>query len=135
MKPFSKKELINEALIARKNAKAEFSKFQVGAALLTRSGKVYRGCNIESSSYGLTICAERNAIFNALSDGEEQIVSIAVVADTVNPVSPCGACRQIMVDYAENADVYLSNLAGEIKETTVKELLPYYFNRNDLNEK
>lgn len=135
MKTFSKEELVNEAHLARKNAKAEFSNFAVGAALLTRSRKIYRGCNVESSSYGLTICAERNAIFSALSDGEDHIEFISVVADTEKPVSPCGACRQIMVDYAENATVYLSNLSGEIKEMTVKELLPYYFNRNDLNEK
>ena len=134
MKTFSNEELVLEAKQAREKAQAEFSNFKVGAALLTHSGKIYHGCNVESSSYGLTICAERVAIFNALSDGETSFKSIAIVADTEHACSPCGACRQILIDYAEDADVVLANMKNNRKETTVKALLPDYFNRNDLNK-
>lgn len=125
-------ELIEKARSAREKAQAIFSKFQVGAALRTKSGRIFTGANIESSSYGLTICAERVAIFKALSEGETEISEIAVVAEGEKAVSPCGACRQIMVDYAEEATVYLANLKDDRKETTVKALLPDYFNKEYL---
>lgn len=135
MKTFSQNKLIEEAKIAREKACAEFSNFKVGAVVVTESGNKYLGCNIESSSYGLTICAERVAIFKALSEGEKNISEIVVIADTNGPVSPCGACRQIMVDYASDAKVTLTNMNGDVKNTTVQELLPDSFSRSDLHEK
>ena len=133
MKTFSNDELIEKAITARDKACAEFSNFKVGAVILTDSGKIYNGCNVESSSYGLTICAERVALFNALSNGDKTIKKVVVIADTVSPVSPCGACRQLLADYAIDAEVLLVNMKGETKETTVAELLPYNFSRNDLS--
>jgi cytidine deaminase len=124
--------LLEEAKHARKFSKSEFSGFAVGAAVQTSSGKIFHGTNIESSSYGLTICAERVAIFKAISEGEEDIEYISVIADTEEPVSPCGACRQIMVDYAANAKVVLGNLEDTYKITTTKKLLPHSFSKKDL---
>jgi len=127
--------LINKALMARENAYTPYSKFKVGAALVTKEGKVYIGANVESTSYGLTCCAERNCIFGAYSRGvkKEDIVAIAVVADTKEPCSPCGACRQVMFELLPtNCKVILSNLKFEIKETTTKELLPFGFDGSDL---
>ena len=89
-------ELIEVAKEYRENAYVPYSKFKVGAAVLTKSGKVYGGCNIENASYPVTNCAERTAIFKAVSEGEKELVAIAVVADTEDPCSPCGACRQVM---------------------------------------
>ena len=123
--------LLNDALNVRENAEAKYSKFKVGAAVLLKSGNIYTGCNIESSSYGLTICAERVAIFKALSEEKSQIVEIHVVADTNEPVSPCGACRQIITDYAKNAEIVLHNLSGKFKTFQALELLPYHFKEND----
>ncbi|MFB7141832.1 cytidine deaminase [Gottfriedia sp. NPDC056225] len=130
-----KQELINEAIKARVNAYVPYSKFQVGAALLTKDGQVIRGCNIENASYGLTNCAERTALFKAYSDGITEFTAVAVVADTKRPVPPCGACRQVLFELCgPDTVVYLSNLNGVIQETTVKELLPGAFTSEDLNE-
>ncbi|PEL11364.1 cytidine deaminase [Bacillus sp. AFS017336] len=130
-----KQELINEAIKARVNAYVPYSKFQVGAALLTKDGQVIRGCNIENASYGLTNCAERTALFKAYSDGITEFTAVAVVADTKRPVPPCGACRQVLFELCgPDTEVYLSNLNGVIQETTVKELLPGAFTSEDLNE-
>ncbi|WP_088011014.1 cytidine deaminase [Gottfriedia acidiceleris] len=130
-----KQQLINEAIKARVNAYVPYSKFQVGAALLTKDGQVIRGCNIENASYGLTNCAERTAVFKAYSDGITEFSAIAVVADTEGPVAPCGACRQVLFELCgPDTVVYLSNLNGAIQETTVKELLPGAFTSEDLNE-
>jgi len=124
-------ELIQKAIDAMKNAYAPYSHFHVGATLLTKSGKLYTGVNVENASYGLTNCAERTAIFSAVADGEREFEALVVVADTEKPVSPCGACRQVMAEFGD-FKVILTNLKGEIIETTVKELLPYSFDKKDL---
>ncbi len=125
--------LIQEAIEARKQAYTPYSKFQVGAAVLTASGHVFRGCNIENASYGLTNCAERTAIFKAISEGESKVEAIAIVADTDGPVSPCGACRQVIAEFSDNnTKVYLSNLKGDLLETSIAELLPGFFKSTDM---
>ncbi len=127
-------ELIQKAIEVMKNAYAPYSHFQVGAALLTKSGKIYTGTNVENASYGLTNCAERTAIFSAVADGERDFEVLVVVADTEKPVSPCGACRQVMAEFGD-FKVILTNLKGEVIETTVGELLPYSFDKKDLGER
>ena len=128
-----KNSLIQEAIEARKQAYTPYSKFQVGAAVLTASGHVFRGCNIENASYGLTNCAERTAIFKAISEGEPKVEAIAIVADTDGPVSPCGACRQVIAEFSDNnTKVYLSNLKGDLLETSIAELLPGFFKSTDM---
>ncbi|MBO9129601.1 cytidine deaminase [Bacillus sp. 165] len=128
-------ELIQKAIHAREQAYVPYSKFKVGAALLTKEGKVYEGCNVENASYGLCNCAERTALFKAYSEGDREFDAIAVVADTTRPVPPCGACRQVMVELCKSdTKVYLSNLKGDVQETTVGELLPGAFSPEDLNE-
>ncbi|PTX64871.1 cytidine deaminase [Melghirimyces profundicolus] len=130
-----KDRLIKEAIAARERAYVPYSGFPVGAALLTEDGKVFTGCNVENASYGLTNCAERTALFKAVSEGKKKFVAIAVTADTKGPVSPCGACRQVMVELCTpGTKVYLSNLNGDVKETTVEKLLPGAFHKEDLNE-
>ncbi|MFD3448125.1 cytidine deaminase [Microbacteriaceae bacterium 4G12] len=127
------KMLIKQAIEARKQAYAPYSKFQVGAAVLTKKGNVFLGCNVENASYGLTNCAERTAIFTAVANGEQEIEAIAVVGDTDGPVSPCGACRQVIAEFCDaNAKVILANLKGDVLETSVKELLPWGFSPKDL---
>ncbi|MDK9698715.1 MAG: cytidine deaminase [bacterium] len=126
------RSLLEQAKIARGFAHAKYSHFQVGAALLTASGKIYTGSNVESSSYGLSICAERVALVKALSEGESEFTAIAVIADTKEPVSPCGACRQLLHDYAPQAAVVLGNTAGDFRESTVANLLPDAFDDNAL---
>ena len=128
------KDLIEQSKVARKTAYVPYSKFPVGAALLTEDGKVYQGCNIENSSFGLTNCAERTAIFKAVSEGNKKFKAIAVVADTVGPCSPCGACRQVISEFcAPDMPVYLTNLNGDLQQTTVAELLPGAFTPEDLD--
>ncbi|HEY8530317.1 MAG TPA: cytidine deaminase [Paenibacillaceae bacterium] len=120
--------LLEAAREARKRAYAPYSRFPVGAALLAGDGTVYAGCNIENASYGLCNCAERTALFKAVSEGVREFRALAVVADTEGPVSPCGACRQVMFELCpEDMPVLLANLAGERLETTVGELLPHGF--------
>ncbi|MFV9511031.1 cytidine deaminase [Tepidibacillus sp. LV47] len=129
------KELVQLAKEAREYAYAPYSKFKVGAAVRTKNNKIYKGANIENASYGLTNCAERTAIFKAISEGDLDLEEIAVIADTDRPVSPCGACRQVMAEFfAPNAKLYLANLRGDMIITTVKELLPGAFTQEDLNE-
>lgn len=131
----SVQDLIQQAIEARQKAYVPYSKFSVGAALLTKDGKVYKGCNVENASYGLTNCAERTALFKAVSEGDTEFSAIAVVADTNGPVSPCGACRQVMVELCKpDTKIYLSNLRGDILETSVTELLPGAFSSEDLHE-
>lgn len=126
-------DLIQQALKARTTAYVPYSKFAVGAALLTESGKVYTGCNIENAAYPLCNCAERTAIFKAYSEGDQNYQAIAVVADTDQPVPPCGACRQVMVELCPpHMKVILTNLRGDITETTVQALLPGAFTKEDL---
>ena len=124
------KELINIALKARENAHAPYSNFKVGAAILCSSGKVYTGSNVESSSYGLTICAERVALVKALSEGETGFESIAVVS--APGASPCGACRQLLWDYTKDIPVYLSDLKTNFVERKLSVLLPYPFDNSQL---
>lgn len=127
-------QLISEAKIARDKAYTPYSKFNVGAALLTSDGKVYHGCNIENAAYSMTNCAERTAIFKAVSEGDTEFIAIAVVADTKRPVPPCGACRQVIAELCpKDMKVILTNLNGDIQELTVKELLPGAFSPEDLN--
>ncbi|MEH7384073.1 cytidine deaminase [Bacillus sp. JJ1521] len=129
-------ELINEAKKARELAYVPYSSFKVGAALLTKDGKVYHGCNIENAGYSATNCAERTALFKAVSEGDKEFVSMAVVADTDRPVPPCGVCRQVISELCQpDMKVYLSNLKGDVQETTINELLPGAFTPEDLNGK
>jgi cytidine deaminase len=124
-----KKALIKAALEARKRAVAPYSRFKVGAALLTRKGEVITGANVESASYGLTCCAERVALFKALTDGQKDFVAVAVVAPAKGTAMPCGACRQLLAEYAPKAKVWTadSRAPRKIKEFTVGELLPAAF--------
>ena len=128
-------ELIEKAKQARELSYSPYSKFKVGAALLTKTGEVFLGSNVENSSYPLTMCAERNALYNAYMHGfkKEDFVALALCADTEEPCSPCGACRQVMSEiFPANAPVYMTNLKGDVKETTVSELLPFAFSEKDL---
>ncbi|GIQ62209.1 cytidine deaminase [Paenibacillus cisolokensis] len=127
-----KERLIQEAIEARKRAYAPYSGFQVGAAVMA-DGKVYRGCNVENASYGLTNCAERTAVFKAVSEGARRIEAVAVVADTEGPVSPCGACRQVLAEFCDSETVvYLANIRGEAEEWTIGRLLPGAFRAADM---
>jgi cytidine deaminase len=134
-RPLNIDQLILEAKQARELAYVPYSKFKVGAALLTKDGKVYRGCNIENAAYSMTNCAERTAIFKAISEDDKEFVAIAVVADTNRPISPCGACRQVIAELCpKDMKVILTNLDGDIQELTVSELLPGAFSAEDLND-
>ena len=126
------KELMKIARKARQNAYAPYSHFAVGAALLAESGRVYTGCNIENASYGLTCCAERNAIFAAIGAGERRFKMLAVAADSPEPVAPCGACRQVIAEFGIPL-VVMGNLKGETKTMTAEELLPYGFGQESMN--
>lgn len=126
----NKKELMKHAIKASKLAYSPYSKFKVGAAILTKNNKVYLGANIENVAYSTTLCAERVAISHAYMLGvkKKDIIAIAVVADLPDVVTPCGECRQVMSEmFNANTKVYLGNLKGKIKETTVGELLPHGF--------
>ncbi len=130
----NEKELIEEAKKARDMAYAPYSTFQVGAALLTTDGKVYRGCNIENAAYSMCNCAERTALFKAFSEGERGFEMLAVIADTDRPVAPCGACRQVISELCpRDMKVVLTNLKGDVQQLTVEELLPGAFSKEDLD--
>lgn len=130
----SNNQLIETATAARLQSVAPFSKFLVGAALRTKAGKVYTGCNVESASYGLTVCAERVAIWKALSEGEREFTDLVVVADTESLTPPCGTCRQIIWEFAKHATIVLANLRGQREEVTIKDLLPRAFDARFLKE-
>ena len=117
-------ELLAEALNVRATAYAPYSQFPVGAALETRSGRVFTGCNVENLSFGLTICAERNAVFAAVAAGEREFTRIVIVADSREPVTPCGACRQVLAEFSLEMEVRSVNLEGEEYVTRLDELLP-----------
>jgi len=119
--------LIREAFDSRRNAYAPYSRFPVGAALLAESGKMYTGCNVENASYGLTICAERSAVFKAVSEGEKYFTAIAIVADSEKPIVPCGACLQVLVEFQSDMMVIVSNARFDKKLMHLKELLPEIF--------
>jgi cytidine deaminase len=129
----SLQELIQTAKSARLRSIAPFSNFLVGAALRTEDGKVYTGSNVESASYGLTVCAERVAIWKALSEGERQFTELAIVADTGALTPPCGTCRQIIWEFAKNATIVLGNLHGETQVVSIRELLPRAFDARFLS--
>ena len=125
----NKSELIRAAAQARERAVAPYSNFKVGAALLTKSGEIIGGANVESASYSLTCCAERVALFSALTSGKKNFVAVAVVARAPGGPMPCGACRQLLAEYAPNAKVFVadSRKLAAIREFTVKKLLPAAF--------
>jgi cytidine deaminase len=125
-------QLIQEALKIKTAAHAPFSNFKVGAALVTADNRIYRGCNIETSSYGLTICAERVAIFKAVSEGEKEFKSIFIASDSEKFTTPCGACRQVLWELAGNIDVFMINRFGEYQKSSMKELLPFGFDKSFL---
>jgi cytidine deaminase len=129
MGKIDKKQLVRVAARARERAVAPYSKFKVGAALLTNGGEIISGANVESASYGLTCCAERVALFNALTGGKNNFVAVAVVARAPGGPMPCGACRQLLAEYAPEAKVRVadSRAPGKIREFTVRELLPSVF--------
>lgn len=121
-------EYVEKAIEARENAYAPYSKFKVGAVVVDENGNETKGANIENASYGLSNCAERSAIFSAMSKGARKIKVIAVVADTSKPVSPCGACRQVIKEFSdENTIIILGNLKKEYKIMNIEEILPYGF--------
>ena len=130
----SKDQLIEIATAARLRSVAPFSNFLVGAALKTKDGKIFTGCNVESASYGLTVCGERVAIWKALSEGERDFTDLVIVADTEQLTPPCGTCRQIIWEFCKHANITLANLRGQREELTVKELLPRAFDARFLKE-
>jgi cytidine deaminase len=125
-------DLVSEAKQARMNARAPYSGFKVGAALETRAGKIFTGCNVENSSYGLTVCAERVAIWKALSEGEANFRRILILSDSEQPAPPCGACRQIIWEYCGDIEVILANLKGCRTRHRMKRLLPLAFDKSCL---
>lgn len=129
-----KEELIMAAKKARESAYVHYSKFPVGAALLSTSEKIYTGCNIENASYSLTCCAERVAIFQAILNGEKYFKEMAIIADTDRPIPPCGSCRQVMNEFFDpQVIIHMANLKGEMYSVTIDELLPFSFSEIDLN--
>ncbi|HFJ9444276.1 cytidine deaminase [Bacillus tropicus] len=128
-----KKKYIEEANKMLEKAYIPYSKFPVGAALVTKEGKIYTGCNIENASYGLCNCAERTAIFKAVSEGERDFSYLVITGETDGPISPCGACRQVIAEFCDpKMPVLLTNVKGDEKEVTVERLLPGAFSIEDL---
>ncbi|HHV45667.1 MAG TPA: cytidine deaminase [Tissierellia bacterium] len=127
------KELIRRALEAQKMAYVPYSRFRVGAALLTEDNHIYSGCNIEIASYSPTICAERTAIFKAVSEGHRKIKAIAIVGDS-NFTFPCGVCRQVIREFGKDANIIIANSLDDYKVFTLDEILPYSFGPEDLNK-
>ncbi|MFC0014643.1 MULTISPECIES: cytidine deaminase [Allobacillus] len=120
------KEMLDKAYVP-------YSKFPVGAAVVTKNGKVYQGCNIENAAYPVSCCAERVAIFKAVSEGERDFEQLAVIANTDRPVAPCGSCRQVMAEFfSPDTPIHMANRTGDIEETILERLLPYSFNTTDL---
>jgi cytidine deaminase len=120
-------ELVRAAMEVRERAYAPFSNFRVGAAVRTKGGKIYTGCNVESASYGLTMCAERVAIWKAVSEGEREFTHVAVVADTPELTPPCGGCRQIIWEFCGDVPVTFADLHGKVETLSMKDLLPRAF--------
>jgi len=125
-------ELLSAAREALANAHAPYSGLRVGAALLGKSGRTYTGCNIENASYGLTICAERVALFRAVAEGETAFQALAVANDSPQAVYPCGACRQVLSEFADNLEIIICGSEGEPVETSLAQLLPHAFGSSDL---
>jgi cytidine deaminase len=124
--------LIAAAIAARENAHAPFSKFRVGAAVLDAEGRIHTGCNVENATYGLTLCAERVAIFKAISEGARSFTRVAVVADTANLTPPCGACRQILWEFCGDVELVLANLQGKTETLRLGALFPRAFDASFL---
>jgi cytidine deaminase len=124
--------LVEAASLARTNAYSPYSRVKIGAAVLTSGGKVYSGCNVENSSYGLSCCAERTAIFKAVSEGHKDIAALAVVGESEEFTSPCGACRQVMIEFNPEMKVLRRGVDGFSEDTTADELLPSHFNPEGL---
>lgn len=120
-------ELIEAAREVRERAYAPYSKFRVGAAIRTKGGKIYTGCNVESASYGLTVCAERVAIWKAVSEGEKEFTHVAVVADTQELTPPCGVCRQIIWEFCHDIPITFANLNGKSEVVKTSDILPRAF--------
>ncbi len=128
-------ELIELAKKASHFAYIPYSKFPVGAVLVTDNDEIILGCNVENASYGLANCAERTAIFKAISEGKRNFKKLVVIGDTEGPISPCGACRQVISEFCHgDMPVIMANMNGAIKETTVRELLPWAFTPMDLEK-
>lgn len=125
-------ELIARAVQVRENACADYSHYKVGAALLAASGKIYTGCNVENSTYGLTVCAERVALWKALSEGERTFTHLAVVTASDPPASPCGACRQLLWEYCGDIAVILASLAGRRQSLRLADIFPRPFDQRAL---
>lgn len=130
--PAQRRRLVAAARRAAQAAYAPYSKFRVGAAVLTRSGKIHTGCNVENASYGLSNCAERTAVFTAVAGGERKIVAVAVYTPTRKPTLPCGACRQVINEFGPKAVILCACRSGERLETTLDQLLPGAFGRRNL---
>ena len=123
-----KRELVSSAYVARRNSYAPYSNLHVGAAVLMEDGGIFTGANVENASYGLAICAERSAIFNAISHGKRRIKAIAIVTNNDRPMSPCGACRQVVYEFADaNTIVIMVGNSGPCNTKTINELLPFSF--------
>ncbi len=125
--PSLEKELLERAEEVQKNSYSPYSNFRVGAAILTEKGKIYTGTNVENASYGLTICAERVAVFKALSNGDSRFRAIAIVSDSEVPIPPCGACRQVLSEFSANMMVISQSSGGEVKRWFLKEIFPETF--------
>jgi len=130
---FPIEKLINAAVAARERAYAPYSNFRVGAAILTKEGRYYTGCNVENVSYSLTCCAERVALFKAVSNGERDFEAIAITAGTDEYCAPCGACRQALAEFGAKIKVFMVNRAGDYHLRSVAELLPEAFDPKTLN--
>lgn len=124
--------LIRQAQKARAHSHSPFSRFRVGSAVLTTTGRIFTGCNIENSSFGLTICAERTALFKAVSEGHSKFKAIAITTDEVAPIAPCGACRQVIMDLAGDIDVIMVGRNGTRRVVRLTELFPFPFGPDNL---
>lgn len=122
-----RQRLLQEATEARRNAIAPFSSFEVGAALSTKDGKIFRGCNVENATLGLTVCAERVALLTALAAGERKFAAVAVVTRSEEPSAPCGSCRQLLWEFGGDLDLVLGNVAGRTRDFKLSELFPLPF--------
>ncbi len=129
-----RRALVVAAAEAREEAFSPYSGFAVGAAVLTADGRTFGGCNVEVSSYSHSCCAERVAVFKAVSEGARQIVACAVVTDTSPPVGPCGACRQVLSDFGRHTTLFLANLGDEVREVALSALLPEAFRPDEVLE-
>ena len=126
------RELLEKAIEAKEKAYVPYSNFRVGSAVLTKDNKVYTGCNIECASFGGTNCAERTALFKAISEGHRDIEAIAVVSDKVQYTFPCGICRQVILEFGQNIRLVVGKPNGEFKTYTITELLPNSFSGSDM---